>query len=94
MFQIKSDTKYGMSNRYALGKIFHEQLIPQFVDARKKLGISQLEMDEILGVAKGLVSKWEVGIRKPSGFLFCCWADSLKMKIKLVPKRSQNGSKS
>ena len=83
-----------MSNRYALGKSFHEQLIPQFVDARKKLGISQLEMDEILGVAKGLVSKWEVGIRKPSGFLFCCWADSLKMKIKLVPKRSQNGSKS
>ena len=94
MFQIKSDTKYGMSNRYALWKIFHEQLIPQFVDARKKLGISQLEMDEIIGVAKGLVSKWEVCIRKPSGFLFCCWADSLKMKIKLVPKRSQNGSKS
>ena len=51
-------------------------------------------MDEILGVAKGLVSKWEVGIRKPSGFLFCCWADSLKMKLKLVPKRSENGSKS
>ena len=83
-----------MSNRYALGKIFHEQLIPQFVAARKKKGISQLEMDEVLGVAKGLVSKWEVGIRRPSGYLFCCWADSLKMEIKLVPKRSTNGSKS
>ena len=53
-----------MSNRYALGKIFHEQLIPQFVAARKKKGISQLEMDEILGVAKGLVSKWEVRYKK------------------------------
>ena len=83
-----------MSNRYALGRIFHEQLIPQFVAARKKKGISQLEMDEVLGVAKGLVSKWEVGIRRPSGYLFCCWADSLKMEIKLVPKRSTNGSKS
>tara|TARA_B100001123_G_C14890633_1_gene859728 strand:- start:427 stop:678 length:252 start_codon:yes stop_codon:yes gene_type:complete len=83
-----------MSNQYALGRIFHEHLIPQFVVARKKLGISQLEMDEILGVAKGLVSKWEVGIRRPSGYLFCCWADSLKMEIKLVPKRSTNGSKS
>ena len=83
-----------MSNRYALGRIFHEHLIPQFVNARKKKGISQLEMDEILGVAKGLVSKWEVGIRRPSGYLFCCWADSLKMEIKLVPKRSTNGSKS
>ena len=56
-----------MSNQYALGRIFHEHLIPQFVAARKKLGISQLEMDEILGVAKGLVSKWEVGLRRPSG---------------------------
>ena len=36
-----------MSNRYALGRIFHEHLIPQFVNARKKRGISQLEMDEI-----------------------------------------------
>jgi len=75
-----------MSNRYALGRIFHEHLIPQFVAARKKKGISQLEMDEILGVAKGLVSKWEVGIRRPSGYLFCCWADSLDMKIMLTPK--------
>ena len=72
-----------MSNKYALGRIFHEQLIPQFVQARKKLQISQLEMDEILGVAKGLVSKWEVGIRKPSGYLLCCWADSLNMRLEL-----------
>jgi|TARA_R100001530_G_scaffold16339_1_gene14405 transcriptional regulator with XRE-family HTH domain len=83
-----------MSNRYALGRIFHEHLIPQFVNARKKKGISQLEMDEILGVAKGLVSKWEVGIRRPSGYLFCCWADSLDMELTLTPKRRINGSKS
>ena len=83
-----------MSNRYALGRIFHEHLIPQFVNARKKKGISQLEMDEILGVAKGLVSKGEVGIRRPSGYLFCCWADSLDMELTLTPKRRINGSKS
>jgi len=83
-----------MSNRYALGRIFHEHLIPQFVNARKKKGISQLEMDEILGVAKGLVSKWEVGIRRPSGYLFCCWADSLDMELTLTPKRRINGNKS
>lgn len=45
------------------------------------MGISQLEMDEILGVAKGLVSKWECGIRKPSGWLFCCWAEALNAEI-------------
>jgi transcriptional regulator with XRE-family HTH domain len=71
----------------ALGKTFHEHVIPQFVAARKKKKISQLEMDEILGVAKGLVSKWEVGIRKPSGYLFCCWADALGYQINLVEKK-------
>jgi|TARA_R110000744_G_C19132907_1_gene537276 transcriptional regulator with XRE-family HTH domain len=69
----------------ALG-IFHNAIIPQFVARRKELGISQLEMDEIVGVAKGLVSKWECGIRKPSGYLFCIWADALNMTINLQPK--------
>ena len=53
-----------------------------------------LEMDEILGVAKGLVSKWECGIRKPSGWLFCCWADALGMQITLTPKVQNNDNKS
>ena len=75
-----------MANQEALGPIFHNQVIPQFVAARKSKGISQLEMDEILGVAKGLVSKWECGIRKPSGWLFCCCADALEMQITLTPK--------
>ena len=75
-----------MSNQEALGSIFHKQVIPQFVDARKAKEISQLEMDEILEVAKGLVSKWECGIRKPSGWLFCCWADALDMQITLTKK--------
>ena len=47
-------------------------------------------MDEILGVAKGLVSKWECGIRKPSGWLFCCWADAIHMTIQLEPKVQNN----
>ena len=50
------------------------------------MGISQLEMDEILGVAKGLVSKWECGIRKPSGWLFCCWAEALNAEIVIKKK--------
>ena len=70
----------------ALGTEFHNQLITQFVKKRHELGISQMDLDEIIGVARGLVSKWEVGIRKPSGWLFCCWADALDMKITLTPK--------
>ena len=83
-----------MPSYEALGPVFHNAIIPQFVAARKKLKISQLEMDEVLGVAKGLVSKWECGIRKPSGWLFCCWADALGMLITLTPKVQKNDSKS
>jgi len=81
-----------MPSYEALGPVFHNAIIPQFVAARKKLKISQLEMDEVLGVAKGLVSKWECGIRKPSGWLFCCWADALGMQITLTPKVQSNDS--
>ena len=80
-----------MTNK-ALGEQFHNQVIPQFVAIRKQMGISQLEMDEILGVAKGLVSKWECGIRKPSGWLFCCWAEALNAEILVKPKEVKNDS--
>lgn len=80
-----------MANK-SLGEHFHNQVIPQFVSLRKKRNISQLEMDDILGVAKGLVSKWECGIRKPSGWLFCCWAEALGAKITLEEKTNDSKS--
>ena len=70
----------------ALGEKFHTEIITQFVAKRHKLGYTQIDMDDILGVAKGLVSKWEACIRRPSGFLFCCWADSLGCTLKLEEK--------
>ena len=69
-----------MDKQKELG-IFYQQVIPQFVEQRKKLNLSQSAIDDVIGCAKGLVSKWEVGIRKPSGFLFCCWADALQCSI-------------
>jgi len=74
---------------YALGKNFYEQLIPQFVQRRKELGITQSTLDNDMNIARGLVSKWEVGIRKPSGFLFCCWAEALDCEIILKPKENK-----
>jgi len=75
---------------YALGKRFFTKIIPQFVEARNRKGITQANLDDILGVAKGLVSKWEVGIRKPSGYLFCCWADALDCDIILELRKDEN----
>lgn len=71
----------------ALGTAFHNQLITQFVAKRHELGISQMDLDEKIGVARGLVSKWEVGIRKPSGYLFCIWAEALGCDLWLKEKK-------
>ena len=50
-----------------------------------------MDLDEIIGVARGLVSKWEVGIRKPSGFLFCVWAESLDCDLILQNRGKDEG---
>ena len=75
----------------ALGTQFHDQLITQFVSKRHELGLSQMDLDEKIGVARGLVSKWEVGIRKPSGFLFCIWAESLDCELMLQNRGKNEG---
>lgn len=49
-----------------------------------------MDLDEIIGVARGLVSKWEVGIRKPSGYLFCVWAEALDCELELQKKGGKN----
>ena len=74
-----------MKNK-ALG-IFNDKFIPQFVEQRKKLKLSQADVDVLVGCATGLVSKWEVGIRKPSGFLMLCWADALKCDLELKQRK-------
>ena len=77
---------FNMNKRKELG-IFFKRVIPQFVRQRRKLKLTQAKLDVMLGCATGLVSKWEVGIRKPSGFLFCCWADALKCDLKLEERK-------
>lgn len=36
----------------ALGTQFHEQLITQFVKKRHEIGMSQMDLDETIGVAR------------------------------------------
>ncbi|MDA7766008.1 helix-turn-helix domain-containing protein [Alphaproteobacteria bacterium] len=62
---------------------FAESLIEQFRKRRYELGVSQPVIDEKIGVAPGLVAKWETGNRKPTAFNLHCWAEALGCKIKL-----------
>jgi transcriptional regulator with XRE-family HTH domain len=55
----------------------YQSLIDALRERRKDLGISQNDLDEIIGVTRGQVGKWEVGERKPRAFLLACWADAL-----------------
>ena len=52
---------------YALTEKFQKQLISQFVEKRKELGLTQNALDRKMNVAIGLVSKWEVGIENHLG---------------------------
>ena len=62
---------------------FRDSLIEQFRKRRYELGVSQPVIDERIGVAPGLVAKWETGNRKPTAFNLHCWAEALGCKIKL-----------
>ena len=56
---------------------FRAELIQQFVVRRRALGISQMELDHRIGVAEGLVAKWESGARRPTLYNAWCWAKAL-----------------
>ena len=62
---------------------YTKHLIEQFRQRRIRLGVAQASIDDRIGVAAGLVAKWETGNRKPTSFNMHCWAEALGCKIKL-----------
>lgn len=62
---------------------FSCMLISQLTERRHKLGLPQTLVDDRIGVAQGLVAKWETGNRKPTAFNLHCWAESLGCRITL-----------
>jgi transcriptional regulator with XRE-family HTH domain len=77
-------------------KDFVLNLIKQFIERRHELGLTQTSVNEDIGVATGLVAKWEIGNRKPTLFNAYCWAEALKCEVKLEFKddslRDRSGS--
>lgn len=53
----------------------------QFVDKlrrrREALGISQVQLDEILGLTRGHIGRFENFERRPTGWNLCCWVFAL-----------------
>lgn len=45
----------------------HQIALPDVVQARQKVGVSQSAFAELLGVSRRTLQEWEQGRRKPSG---------------------------
>ena len=48
---------------------------------RHSIGLTQDDLNEQLGYADRLVSKWECGDRNPSTFAFECWTNTLQIDV-------------
>ena len=72
---------------------FLTEVVKPMVKQRKKLKMTQTDVNDKLGVADYLVAKWECGMRTPTSFNLFCWAEVLGGKIvfaidKLSPERT------
>ena len=63
--------------------VLEQGVIEQLRCRRYSLGIAQNALDDRIGVAPGLVAKWETGHRKPTAFNLYCWAQALGCKFEL-----------
>ena len=60
---------------------FYNELIGQLVERRKKLRLSQADLDQMIGVSDSMVAKWESKARLPGAFVLMCWAKALGLKL-------------
>ena len=58
-------------------------VIHQFVVRRQDIGLSQDEVDHIMGNPDRLVSKWECGMQIPTSFNLYCWAEAIRCQLKI-----------
>ncbi len=64
---------------------WQQDLKNQFVRLRKDRGLTQNEVEDLLGVTDALVGKYEALMRTPNAFMLCCWGDVLGGSLRLVP---------
>jgi transcriptional regulator with XRE-family HTH domain len=63
------------------GSPAYHSLVEALRARREELGLSQIDVDEKIGVTRGQTGKWELGERKPRAFLLGCWADALDVEL-------------
>ena len=66
----------------------YQCLIDHLRDSRHGAGLSQAEMDDMIGVSEGMVAKWESKSRLPGAFFLMCWCKSLGLQITVEKGKS------
>lgn len=65
----------------------YSRLITKLAVRRVKMGMSQNDLDVVLGVTIGQVAKWEALDRVPGSFLMACWCSALDLRLEPVDVR-------
>lgn len=71
---------------------FLHEVVKQLIKQRQSLGLTQDDLNHMLGVADRLVSHWECGIRSPTAFHLYCWADALKSRLAIIANDNKKTS--
>ena len=65
---------------------FLKDVVTELVELRHERGLTQEQLNHKLGMSDRLVSKWECGMRTPTGFNLYCWADALGARLGIIRK--------
>ena len=63
------------------GRRFFDPIIDQLIAARKARGLTQDDVNEMIGCAERLVSKWECRHKYPSSYFLVLWAQALGVTL-------------
>lgn len=66
---------------------FYHALIGELVTARKRRGLSQAALDDVIGISEGCTAKWESLARIPGAFFLMCWCKALGVRL-VITERS------
>ena len=79
-----------MSERLTVEIVEYLPFIRKILTAKRhSIGLTQDDLNERLGYADRLVSKWECGDRNPSTFAFECWTNTLEMDVNELLQESK-----
>jgi len=62
----------------------YDEVIDQLVAARMAQGMTQTDVDELIGCSERQVSKWEAKMHYPSSYYLMVWCDALDVKIRIT----------